>query len=379
MTSSLLSGLIRAGLLAASCAAVLPRGANAQLLGSGGAAVGVGATLESYRFDSPLMVGMQSVTLATSPFGVRVPVFRRLAISASGAYAQGIVTRADGTEARIDGLTDTAVRLDLSLGTDAVVLSGVGAVPTGARVGSLEEAEVAGVFAADLLPFRVSNWGAGGALGIGIGVARSFGGVGLGVSAGYSVAGEFQPVGDDDRQYRPGDELQLRVALDAPIGRSGKFSLAAGTRRYGEDALQGENLYRSGNRTSGMASLSFGLGAVSSAVLYGALEHRDRTVYLDGSFQYPPQDLVQVGAGLRLPLGAARLVPQVDARLYRRGDAVGQGYAAAFGAALELPFGGIMVTPAAKYRLGELVVVTGQGTGLTGTELGLTIRRGGRR
>ena len=47
--------------------------------------------------------------------------------------------------------------------------------------------------------------------------------------------------------------------------------------------------------------------------------------------------------------------------------------------AVELPFGGMMVPPTAKYRLGELVVVTGQGTGLTGTELGLTIRLGGRR
>ena len=265
----------------------MPAALSAQMLPGTGWAAGAGAAYETYRFNTAEAVGIQDLSLFTVPFAARAALFRGSSVTVSGSFAEGKLTRPDGSSTSISGLTDTDVRLDVPFGRDAVVLTAIVALPTGQARQTLEEAEVAGVFAADLLPFRVSNWGTGGAFGLATSFARSFGATGVGFSVGYSVAQEYEPLAEDERAYRPGNELRVRFAVDHTLGRSAKASLQLGMQRYDGDVLGGQNLYQSGNRYQAIGSLAFAAGARASGALYAGISHRDQGTFLDVTREAP--------------------------------------------------------------------------------------------
>lgn len=140
------------------------------------AGLGAGVALESYRFAEPAQAGIESLTLLSVPFGARAPLFGRATVEATGAWARGRLVRADGTDATIAGPTDTELRVRVPFGRDAATLHGVLVLPTGVERLGEAEAAVAGAIAADLLPFRISHWGAGGGAGLGATYARRLGG-----------------------------------------------------------------------------------------------------------------------------------------------------------------------------------------------------------
>jgi hypothetical protein len=127
---------------------------------------GAGATFESYFFASPDDVDLDRVTLITVPLAVDFRVMSNIDLRVASAYARGMLTRSDGVESTLSGMTDTEVRLTLGLRGDMLRLSAVGLLPTGVAELSADEMDVAGVIAADLLPFAISNWGTGGGVGL---------------------------------------------------------------------------------------------------------------------------------------------------------------------------------------------------------------------
>jgi hypothetical protein len=340
--------------------------------------VGGGVGYEVYNFGSAASVGIESLSLLTTPFAARSGLFGASSLTVSGSFAAGTLTRADGSSTTISGLTDTNVQVDMPVGRDAVVLTAIVALPTGKATQTLEEAEAAGAFAADLLPFRVSNWGTGGRIGLATSFVHTAGDFGLGLSVGYSVAGEFELLEEDERAYRPGNEIRIRAAVDRTIGRSGKAALQVTAYRFGTDELGGQNLYQSGNRYSAIGSYAFAAGQGSNGILYTGLMHRANGTFLDVSQDAPSQDLILAGGGLRLPVGTVRLLPSVDARVFRSADGAGQGYATSVGASAEMPAGTLTVVPSLRGRFGNVIVREGQESGFTGADVGLMIRFGGR-
>lgn len=346
---------------------------------------GTGVTYEFYSFATPEAIGIQELRLLTLPVAARANLFGNSAVTVSGAYASGTLVAPDGAETTVEGLTDTYVTLDVPVSRDLLVLSAIVALPTGKATLGLEEAQAAGAFAADLLPFRVTSWGSGGAAGMAATLSHAAGGFGLGVSAGYSAAQEFTPLAEDERAYRPGNEMTFRVAIDRTIGRSGKASLKLGAQRYGDDHLGGSNLYRSGDRYSAVGSYAFAAGGRSSGAVYGGVLHRTEGSYLDGSAGFgsgedlPSQDLVLLGAGLRLPVGSGTLSPSVDGRIFRSSDGVGQGYVTGVGAAYQVPVGAVRVGPSVRGRFGKVIARENAESGITGLDAGLLVQFGGRR
>ena len=69
-----------------------------------------GAFFETYEFLEPEALGIQRVSLATVPVGAQVPVIDRVSVDLRSAFAYGSMTRADGTEVTLSGLTDTELR-----------------------------------------------------------------------------------------------------------------------------------------------------------------------------------------------------------------------------------------------------------------------------
>ncbi len=334
--------------------------------------VGAGVVAEGFKFDKPGAVGMEAISLVTAPFGARFtgPVILELA----GAYAVGVLVRTDGEVTDISGPTDSSIRLAIPLANQRFTISAAAYLPTGKSTQTLEEATIAGVIAADLLPFRITNWGSGGGFDLSASVALPVGSWGVGARVGYSAAREFKPLegGTNVFSYQPGDQKYVRLALDRSFGESSKASVSATMQRFSDDAFDGQNLYRSGDRLEILASLDLAAGPSATAALYAGVMHRSESAFLDGSQDFAAQDLMVAGAGLRLPMGRAAFMPSADVRVFRRADGEGQGYVFGLGSAFEL---GAFV-PTIRGRLGNLIINDQTSTRFFGGEVGLALRVG---
>lgn len=363
--------------LAAALAAFLTAEAAAQVPAW---TAGGGAVIESYSFGDPDAAGVDGITLFTLPFAAEVRPARWLVLDASGAFASATLTRADGSEATLSGPIDTAFRVSLPFGEDRVTVAATVLLPTGKEAYSAEEAEVAGIVAADLLPFRVTNWGSGGALDLTTSVAFPLENVNLGARVGYQMGREFDLLEGGQFAYRPGDRIYVRLAADGSIG-DGRASAQVTVQRFGDDQVDAVNLYRSGTRVQGNAAYQFRAGRTGSALVYAGGLHRGDGVFLDDSGETPSQTLLFAGTGLRQPFRYGVLAPAVDLRLLRQRDGVGQGFVTGVGASAELPLGqgGATLLPTARVRFGNLTVQSGVESTITGFELGAALRFGGAR
>ncbi len=359
-------------LLAAAVLVLVPP----ELVAQGSAEAGAGVAFESYRFGSPDELGVDELSLLTVPLAFSARSTGGTTLDVRGAWAEGTLTRPGAPARSISGITDLEVSLTRTFGADAVVLGLVGVIPTGTSTHDAEEADVAAAIASDLLPFRISSWGTGGGIGGSVAVARRVGTVGLGASVGYVMAGEFEPRAGESVAFQPGDLIRAAAVVDRTLGAS-KLALRLGFQRYGEDALDGTNLFRSGNRYEAIGSYGFPAGARASGIVYAGALHRDRGSYLTGLEEAPSQDLVVAGAAFRSPVGRGGVwSPSADLRLYRRSDGIGQGYLAGVGASLEWPAGGATLIPSARVRLGSIDAREGSSSGVTGFEGALTVRFG---
>ncbi len=354
----------------------------AQELGSGQPgsplAGGGGPVLQAFRFGDAEAVGIESLTLLTVPVVAGVPLGDRLRAEVHGGWARGSMERADGVDVQVDGLIDTELRLGADLVPGSVRLTGQLVVPTGVDSHSEDELALAGAVAADLLPFRISHWSSGGGGGLSLSAVHSFGATALGMDVGYQRAGEFQPTAAEPAAvYRPGDAVLLTAALDQAVSATAKLTLRLDARRYGEDALDGENLFRSGNRVGATAVYSFARGAASSGVAYAGYRHRSAGTFLVDLAPRPSQGAFLAGAGLRTPVGGGVLTPSADVRVLRREDGRGQGYATSVGAAGEWATGGVTLMPGARLRFGSVLVQEELESGFVGFDLSLQLRRGG--
>lgn len=364
-----------------------------------GAAAGVG--MERYGFADADAVGIESVSLLTVPLVAHAEPARWLLIDVNGSYARGELVRSDGSTSSIDGFTDTELRTTIPIrsGRTVVSLTAMAIVPTGLESQSAEEAAVAGVMAADLLPLRISNWGGGGGYAVNAAAARAFGGLNLGLSAGYRIASEFDPLAEGEFAFRPGNELRVRAAADRTVRGKSKASLHVTLFTYEDDRLDGANLYTSGDRLQLVGSYAFPVGHASSAVTYAGMLHRAqgsvinplRTGALTTTADLPSQTLLLFGAGGRMPMGRHRLLPTADVRIFRREDGVGQGYVLGLGSSAELRLSGIssdftahsgrglVLVPSFAFRFGRLIADEDAESNFTGIDLALAVRVGGGR
>lgn len=341
--------------------------------------VGAAFSVQRYSFNQSAALGIESLRLVSLDFSATVPLVEQLSLSVNGAYAKGTMGRASLPQLDISGLTDTQVSLTYSPNVYFNV-SGIVIAPTGKETQTLDESIVAGAMASDLLPFRVSSWGSGGGAGLNASVARPLGPVGAGLSVGYIAGRQFEPLSGGLFAYRPGALLRIVGALDRTVGKGGKASLKVAYHRYGEDQINGNNLFQSGNRFQALASLAFPIGAASSGIAYASVTHRQRSRLLA---DFPmaqasaSQNLVIIGGGFRRPLGNAVLQPDAELRVLRRSNASGNGFDLGIGATLELHRTHAVFAPSARLHLGRLDVGSGESSGLLGFELGLSARIGG--
>lgn len=358
--------------LATACGFAWPGAARAQVAGASGAS---GVRFESYSFASPDSVDIKSVSLLTIPIAARARLAHNVEFSVDGAYATATLTRPGAQQEKLSGLTDTDVRLTYSLAADRIRLSAVGVVPTGKSELTATQMDLAGVIAADLLPFAISHWGSGGGVGVNAAFAAPVNETTtLGVSGGYIVAREYSPLSQSTFAYRPGNQLQFRGAADHTFGSSAKGSLQVTYMHFGQDQSAGTNLYQAGDRLQGVGSLAFASGTTGTGIVYLGYLRRQQGQYTNVVTVTPAQDLVYAGTAFRQPVGGAVLVPSVELRVLGNQAGVEQGTNIAAGTGLELNAGSVVLVPSARLRFGTLTVRAGQKSGFTGLEAGFTLR-----
>jgi hypothetical protein len=340
------------------------------------ARVGAGVTYESYFFSAAEDVSLDRLSLLTVPLGARIAFTRSIDLEVAGAWAVATAERPDGTSSDVSGPTDTELRLTATFGRGAVALTGIALLPTGSEALTLEEADIAGLIAADVLPFRITNWGTGGGFGASTSFAQGFGEYAAGISVGYVVAREFEPISDDDFTYRPGNQLHVRAAIDRTFGSAGKAALVLTMQRYADDELDGANLFSTGDRYQALGSYAFAAGGRGNGIVYAGYLHRGEGEFDEGADVVPAQGLAFGGVGLELPAGRALLQPSVDLRLLRQEDGTGQGYTAGVGGSAEVPAGTITFIPTVRGRFGNVMLRDDAESGFTGVEVGLALRFG---
>jgi len=343
--------------------------------------VGVGGAFETYRFADDAVTGIESITLLTLPFTAGAQLGGGLGLSVSGAWARGSMKLADGGTSTLDGLTDTEVRATFSTGSDLLTFTAIALLPTGRDLLTADEVEVAGVVGADVLPFRVTNWGSGGGLGGSAALAVPIGDFGAGVSVGYVVTRDYEPIETSPSfVYRPGNQLHVTAALDRTVGATGKFGLRASLLTYDADRANDVNLYRAGNRLEAVASYAFASGARSSAILWGGFHHRDAGAFEEptaGTAVVPASDILFAGGALRMPAGAGAIQPSLDIRVVSGSDGVSRGYIAGAGISAELPAGQVVLAPVVRARFGGVKPPDGTSSSVVGADIGMVIRFGG--
>jgi hypothetical protein len=363
--------IARAALLAAGLGAAGPLAAQQPDVRAG-----VGAGFETYRFADATAVNIESITLFATPVAARFGLTRALSLQLSGAWARGELRRGDGSTAVIDGPTDTELGLTAAFGRDAVTVTAIALLPTGTASLSDDEADVAGMIAADVLPFRISSWGTGGGIGLSTALAQPLGGgFAAGIGAGYVVAREFEPLAGDFT-YRPGNQLQVRAVLDRTFGTAGKAAIQLSYQRFSVDRGDGANLFQSGDRLQAVGSYAFAAGERGSGIVYAGWLHRAEGAYRTEARVVPPQDLVYTGGGLRLPAGGAVFQPTVEFRLLSGTDVATDGYTAGGGLAVEVPAGALTLVPSARGRFGSVRLQGASESGFAGADIGLAVRFG---
>jgi len=341
------------------------------------AGVGAGVRFESYSFSDAAKVNIDHVQLLTIPVSARVLIGQRVELGLSGAYARGTLQRQAGQESQLSGLTDTEVRLTAILAGDRLRLGAVALLPTGTSELDPSELDVAGLVAADVLPFTISNWGTGGGIGANASAALPVAeGTSIGLSAGYVLAREYQPISASSPfNYRPGNQLHLRAALDQMIGTASRATLQLTYQQYGADERDNTNIYQAGDRLQAVATLAFPAGPRGSAIVYGGWLRRLEGTYTNPLLPITPvEDVLYAGGGLRQPLGRLVLTPSADLRVVGNDGGFDQGYTITAGTGLEVPLGGVDAIPFARVRFGHITVRENQESSLTGLELGLTLR-----
>lgn len=339
---------------------------------------GGGVVFESYHFGDAGAAGLEQLSLLTVPVAAQAQFGRRLIVDVVSTYARGTLRRPDGSESVLSGPTDTQVAVSGALVPGLFSVGVIALLPTGKQKESEAEAAVAGAISADLLPFRISNWSTGGGVGLSSSLTHTVGPLAVGISASYVLGREFDLMASDF-VYRPGNQLVVRAAADAAVGRGGKLALQAALQRASEDRVNGSNLFRPGNRLFGMTSYTFPAGATGSAIVYTGLYHRSAGAYLlQTSLSAAAEDLLLAGGGLRVPIRGAVLQPSADLRLLRRADGTDQGYGVGVGTSLEWRAGGVTWVPLVHGRIGNVVVRDGVRSGFTGFDAGVVVRLGGR-
>ncbi len=354
----------RRALAAGALALALPASGWAQ--GIGDASWRLSPQVSNYSFEQ----GGRKTTVEQSaiPIAMIVPLSSRLTFDVATAFATSRVT-SDNAVSEISGLTDTQLRFNYTIGTDAVVLTAGLNVPTGQYEVAQDAIAAAGQIGNDFLAMPVSSYGNGIAGTGGIAIARPVGDWNVGVGASFRKSTEFGAFEQsaDVLRFQPADEIRVRVGVDR-LAFGGRVVLGVIYSAFGED-IAATTTYSTGDRIITQAALDMPLGA---GQLFVSSWHLQRMEGEQIGGLAPPEGISNISAGYGLTFGSLFLEPNVEARRWTI-DGGSAGTLAYAGLRTRLTLGPLLVFPSVSVGSGSLKSQVGS-TDLSGFKGGLAFR-----
>jgi hypothetical protein len=313
-----------------------------------------------YRVHAP---ADETISELAIPVFVSIPAGSRLTFDVGTAYARAWVN-SGGERSEINGLTDTQLRGNLTLGSDFVVLTAGVNLPTGNASVTLDQLTAAGRIGNDFLSFPVSNMGTGLAATGGIAVARPVGlwNVGIGAAVRRSTSYEPFDVPGQSFRYQPGNEVRARVGIDRPVA-SGRLALGVTYSAFGrEDA--GGSAYNTGDRVIAQGSIT-GLVGSSDLTVAAYNVFRGPGDYASGD-RAGRENIANLFASLGVRLLGTVIEPSVEVRHWAQNVYAPRGTTGAaasrsqssvlgtVGVRARVGFGALAVYPGASFGMGAL-------------------------
>ncbi len=321
-----------------------------------------------YEIKSP---SNEKITELAIPVFVTIPFGSRFTFDVGTAYARARATTGSAVS-EINGLTDTQLRGNLTLGSDFVVITGGVNLPTGKSTVDLEQLTAAGRIGSDFLAFPISNMGTGLATTGGIAIARPIGNWNVGFGGAFRRSSSYEPFnvpGQTPLQFQPGNEVRARIGVDRGV-RRGRLTLGVTYSAFGDDAA-GSSVYHTGNRV------------IAQTILTQQFSTADVTLAAYNVFRAPGsyasgdpagrENIANAFLGIGFPVLGRYVEPSVEVRhWYQVIPGSTSGNATIFersqnsflGTAslrTRLDIGGLSVFPSGGYTYGQLATLSTQG------------------
>jgi hypothetical protein len=326
-----------------------------------------------YQIKSPVN---ETIAEFTVPVFVVIPVSPTLNIDVGTAYAWARVQPNSGGSSEtstINGLTDTQVRANLTLGTDFVVLTAGLNLPTGRETASNEEQLAAFRIGNDFLAFPISNMGTGfGGTG-GIAVARPLGVWNLGFGGSVRLSSSYAPFEDNSGtrpRFQPGNEYRARLGADRPFG-TGRFAIGVTFSKFGDDDIGG-SIYNTGNRYIAQMGFTNSLGAVNLLVNAWNLYRGSGTIFTGE--RIGPENITNLLIGIGVRSIGGVIEPSVELRNWQQ-ETLSSSMLGTIGLRYSADARGVAITPSVGYTTGRFATSTSTAK-MTGFRGALAMRFG---
>jgi len=337
--------------------------------------VRAGPQYVQYQIKSPVN---ETIAEFTVPVFVVIPVSSALSIDVGTAFAWARVQPNGGGGATsetstINGLTDTQVRANLTLGTDFVVLTAGLNLPTGQETASQEEQLAAFRIGNDFLAFPISNMGTGfGGTG-GIAIARPVGAWNVGFGGSVRLSSSYEPFEDNAGtrpHFQPGNEYRARLGLDRPFG-TGRFAVGVTFSKFGDDDIGG-SIYNTGDRYIAQMGFTNSLGGANLLVNAWNLYRRSGTIFTGE--RIGPENITNLLIGIGVRSIGGVIEPSVELRNWQQ-EKLSSSMLGTIGLRYSVDASGFTITPSVGYTTGRFAT-SASTANLTGFRGALAIRFG---
>jgi len=327
------------------------------------------------RYDLGKGSGKRTISEFAFPIAVVVPFGPKLNVDLATAYASAELSGAVKPSS-INGLTDTQIRANYTLGEDRVVLTAGLNVPTGQATVDESQEIAAGQIGNDFFAFPISNMGTGfGGTG-GVAYAQPLGAWNMGVGASFRRMAAYDYT--TDTRFQPGDEYRVRVGVDRPL-LTGRAALGLTYFAFTNDEAGGFT-YSTGDRLIGQGAYSFPFRQadvfVSAWNLLRFQAEQEVATATQGKMT-PWENITNVGMSVGFRTFAnATLEPNVEFRHWITDNPVTfdkaqrAGTMALLGLRARTELRGVTLYPSAAYALGSIVQTDVTGAALPSDHLG---------
>ena len=337
-----------------------------------------------YKIKAPTN---ETISEMAVPVFVSVPFGPSFTFDVGTSYVRSRVT-SGGTVSEINGLTDTQLRGNLTLGSDFVVLTGGLSLPTGRSSVTLDELTAAGRIGSDFLVFPISSMGTGLAATGGIAIARPLGDWNIGFGGAVRHSSTYDPfnIPGQTLRFTPGDEYRARIGVDRGVA-NGRLSLGVTYSAFGNDDAGG-SVFNTGNRVIAQAAVTNSFPG-ADVTLAGYNVFRAPGQYASGD-PAGRENIANGYLGLGLHMLGTVVEPSIEARHWLQNVPASTGsgtsvaersqssYLGTVGLRVRMQGGGFAAFPSVGYTLGQLATLDAQGSpvnaALTGFRAQLAIR-----